>query len=306
MNKPLKFFLLLLSILLFLQGCERKTTSYESEKFILDKFFKYLMLNESGIYTLIGSKPITDIWFLCENQDEQIKRWGKLSEKEKENRVLLFNKDKKTDMDFYRTLPKKLRKRAFVIPDKDYLIDFECFVENWNLIKKVPCSNRYLLVGKEGFSKKEKEGVFRIVFVDVLKTALVIQENYSLFKDFVGFDFDPVSVIMELKEDKSIFWDKLKGEESSFLWGILYGFGKENSLCYLWKHKHKFLNKIESFDSEEFIPTPSLRNFSIPAFASFFENDPVVKKYKNERNAIQKEYQGKDFLNHTLKILCGN
>lgn len=272
----------------------------------MDKFFRYLLLNESGIYTLLGSKPITDVWFLCESKDEKIKRWGKLSEKEKENRVLLFNKDKKADMDFYRTLPKKLRKRSFVIPDKDYLIDFECFVENWSLIKKVPYSNRYLLIGKEGFNKKEKEGVFRIVFVDILKTALVIQENYSLFKDFVGFDFDPVVVVMELKEDKSIFWDKLKKGDCSFLWGILYGFGKENSLCYFWKHKHKFLNEIEDFDSEEFIPTPSLCNFSIPAFAAFFKYDPVVQKYKIERERIQNEYQGKDFLDHTLKILCGN
>ena len=145
--------------------------------------------------------------------------------------------------------------------------------------------------------------IFRIIFINVLEAALAIQENYSLFRDFVGFDFDPVSVVMELKEEKSAFWEKINSKESSFLWGVLYGFGKENSLCYSWKSKHEFLNEVDDFMSDEFIPIPSLKNFSIPIFASFFENDPVVQKYKKERDSIQKEYQGKIFLDHTLKLL---
>lgn len=295
-------------IFFFLQGCDRKTISSEEKNLVLDKFFRYLLFNESGIYTLVGSKPITDIWMFCEGKEEKIKRWESLSEEEKSSRILIINRDKKEDMDFYKTLSKKLRKKAVVVPDRDFLIDFECFVNNWGLIKKTNISNKYMLIGRGGFQKlkTKNEKFFRIVFVNVLQVALTLQEHYSLFKDFVGFDFDPISVVMELREDKSAFWDKLEEGESALLWGILYGFGKENSFCYLWKDKYKCLNEIEAFASQEFVSIPSLNNFSIPAFASFFEYDLVIQKYKKEKEIIQKEYQGKNFLDHTLKILSGN
>lgn len=302
MQPQLKFFLLLLSILFSLQSCGGKPDSLNKKDCVLEKFFKYLMLCESGIYTLAGTKPITGFWVFSHSEGEKRSHWDNLSNEEKSRRILIINRDKKEDVDFLKTLPKKLRKKAILVQDKDYLIDLEIFVTHWELIKKTPVSNRYLLIGREEYQDLygKKEKVFRVLFVNILETALAIQENYSLFRDFVGFDFDPVSVVMELKNDNSEFWGKIKGKESSTLWGIMYGFGKKNSFCYSWESKYNFLNGLTS---DEFFLIPSLKNFSIPIFASFSKTDPVVEKYKKEREMIQKEYQGKNFLKHTLELM---
>ncbi|MDX8430214.1 MAG: hypothetical protein SNF33_00155 (plasmid) [Candidatus Algichlamydia australiensis] len=47
----------------------------------------------------------------------------------------------------------------------------------------------------------------------------------------------------------------------------------------------------------------TISNFPIPAFASYFENDPVVRKYEKERKQIQRLYRGKDFVDMTLEFL---
>jgi len=119
--KLLKFFCVLLLILFSLQSCSIKPSHPEGEKRVLDKFFRYLLLNESGIYTLIGSKPATDVWIYCESKEEKRKRWESLSEEEKQERILIINEDNPEDIAFYKNLPKKLRKNAFVVPDKDYV-----------------------------------------------------------------------------------------------------------------------------------------------------------------------------------------
>ena len=310
-KKLLKVFCVLLSILFSLQACSKRTSSSEQERLILDKFFRYLLLNESGIYTLVSSKPITEGQFFYEEDNEKKKlHWDKLSEEEKRERILLINRDKPEDMSFYKNLPKEIKKKAIILRDRDYILDQSQVIKNWDVIEKIPLSANYILK-REKLELSTEEGpipFYNIFFVNVLETALLLQKNYELFRNVVGFDFDAMSVVLELKEEKSEFWDKLEESKNSLLWGLLYGFGDKNSFVFQWKHNEKYglSNVLQTFSYEEFIPNPTIKNFPIPTFVSFFKDDPVVDHYKKERDKIQKLYEGKNFLDFSLKILCGS
>lgn len=141
---------------------------------------------------------------------------------------------------------------------------------------------------------------------------------------FVYLRIDPLEVVLELENKSSNFWDKIREKEAwrySYLWGLLYGFGKENAFSHFWRSRHlratncnekeKFLaasikkwssckNRTAVTDKNAF----TLSNFTIPLFNSFAENDPVVAKYETEREDIKQLYKGKDFVTCTLELLA--
>ena len=49
-----------------------------------------------------------------------------------------------------------------------------------------------------------------------------------------------------------------------------------------------------------------IKNFSLPHFASFTKNNPVLSRYKKERKEIQRLYKSKDFVDFTLELLTKN
>lgn len=293
----------------------------------LEKFFRYFMLRERAIYTLAGSKPFTEMSLFYSDVTEE-----QLREEERENRLyFLLNRNNKKDMEFYSKLSSlEKEEKAYLIEEKDFIYNIEDLWDKWEKIRhRFPLKKKFLLIKKERHPDLWKEiwpkcrAVYDIVFVDVLRTALVIQENYELFRQAVGYDFDPMAVVFELEDENSNFWSKLDGKEGwkySYLWGVLYGFGKENSFSYFWKgrqmkglcsnEKEKlFATNLKSRRSCQDAPSFSDRSafsissFSIPAFASFSENDPVVAKYEDERKKIKQLYKGKDFVAVTLELL---
>lgn len=149
---------------------------------------------------------------------------------------------------------------------------------------------------------------FFVLFVDILKTALIIQENYGLFQKAVGYDFHPLEVALEIDKSDSKFWKSIEGHSNLF--GLLFGYGKTNSTIFHWKHFdhpkacEEFCQKIPSSSSREQIKVKfSIDHFDIPSFISFGEYDDVVEKYKEERSRIKQMYQGHDFLDLILKKL---
>lgn len=55
----------------------------------------------------------------------------------------------------------------------------------------------------------------------------------------MGFDFDPLETVLELENENSKFWNAIKGCQHSYLWGLLYGFGEDNSWGYFWKGRNR-------------------------------------------------------------------
>lgn len=293
----------------------------------LEKFFRYFMLHETAIYTLAGSKPLTVMPLFYEDMPEDQLR----EEERKKHTYFLLNRNNKKDMEFYEKLSSlEKEEKAYLIAEKDFIYHIEDLWDKWEKLQdRFSIKKKFLLVKKEWPMDSWKnlfprcKAIYDVFFVDVFKTALVIQENYELFRHVVGYDFDPLEVVFELENNHSKFWDKLRGEEGwryATLWGLLYGFGRENAFFYTWKGRHaKEPNRIEqeklwaaSLQSKSSCKKRPVRteknaftisNFTIPIFKSFMENDPVVAKYEAERKNIRQLYKGKDFVACTLELL---
>ena len=273
------------SIVLFLVSCnkfQKKPSSQlfkitPKERVWMNKFFNDLMIDEHGIYTLWGSKPLTLIIIDHYTEKERQEYYESLSASEKENGIIIEKYD----------LPENWKKWEEICPRFPF--------------------KKYLLFKSDLYDDPHASFIF---FVDIFKTALVIQENYETFKKAVGFDFNPLEVVLEMQQNNSKFWEKLKG--SAVHWGLLYGFGPKNSWTFHWKnfeHPSSCENFLQSFEGRFSNPPIkgkvkfALSNLEIPSFISFDENDEIIDQYKKQRLYIQNIYKGKDFLDATLEKL---
>lgn len=235
------------------------------------------MFVESGIYTLWDSKPLTLI--VIENySDEEYQA-------------------------FYDAMTEEEKNKGFYLDDYDLPNTWE----KWEQISDRFPMKKYKLFKTDLYQDDHCIFVF---FVDILKTAITIQENYEAFRKVVDFDFNPLQVTLEIDHKNSIFWKKTI--DHSYLWGLLFGYGKMNSYVFHWKHfDHPqtcdaFCNLLSpSFSNEEphGVVKYDINNFQIPSFMSFEDNDEVVELYNLEKIKIQNQYKRKDFLDLTLQKL---
>jgi len=103
-----------------------------------------------------------------------------------------------------------------------------------------------------------------------------------------------------------------------FLWKVFTS-SKGYALCFSnttfdyisWKYRtnpkeaRKFANNLKGRPSEKHSKFKiwTIEEFPIPGFVSFSEEDPVVKKYHQQRKRITKIYKGKDFVKVSLDKL---
>jgi len=325
------FSLLLLPILLVSCSFKEEKSNYAFEsieqKEALEKFFRNLLFWESGVYTLLGSKPIT-IFDILETEALSTSFLPETSQYL--SYTIYINKDKKEDLKFYESLKKKEKDNVVLLPDQDYIFDSLALWKSWEVFSsKITISKKYFLF-KRAFSSAECKGQglsnndgYHIVFVNVLKTACLLEEYYDLFKKAFGRDFNPLEEVLDIENPESSLWKCLYCENPEDHYqeiGLLLGYGWKNSLIFKWKYQKQletasertlkcFLDEIESYPSEnlkKIIQKPypfSTRNFPIPVFLTFSFSDLTRKQYEEERKQIMDFYNGKDFVEATLDIL---
>lgn len=267
-------------MLLIFSACSSPHTSSsvigtKEERTWMEKFFKDVMLDNTAIYTLWGTKPMTDIHIHYHSKEEVQAFFDGLSEEEKKTVIVIENYD----------LP-----------------------ENW--VKWEQIRSRYPMKNYLFFKKADPEDpkFARITLVNIKEMTFLLLRNYDIFKQETGVNFDPFQVVFEIEND-SEFWSAALN--NSALIGMLYGFGLENSYSFKWKYgKHPeicntFCDSLKfKFSDENIMGNTSLSHFSLPIFASFSSGkDLVIEKYESEREAIKKYYKGRDFLNLTLQKL---
>lgn len=281
-------FLFLAMVFLFCacNAPQKQSSQFEistEEREWMEKFFSDLLFAEGGIYTLWGEKPVTEI-VLYHYTDEEM---NALSQ----------------------DLPEEDKKNCYVTD----CYDLPCNWEKWEKIQSRFPIKKYLLFR----SHLDEDGKASFVyFVDILKTAIVLQDNYELFKKVIGFDFHPFEMVLDMQKKDSIFWDKIRNsKDSPMLWGLLFGYGKLNSCAFYWKHfdcPQSCKAFMESYPFQFSNPLPrgqvrlSATNFIIPPFASFSDDDAVITQYQKERERIKKTYQGKDLVQITLQRLTSS
>ncbi len=239
------------------------------EKAWVEPFFRGVMLQHNAIYTLCGSKPMT---MIAIDLEEEMQNSGK----NKKNRI--------------------------VTEDYHLLQNWE----NWEKMGSRFQLNRYLFFKKIDSTDPKRATIY---FADMTKIALVLQENYNLFKRETGLDFDPLSESLTM-EQGSEFWNKTFDHPA--LLGILLGYGIKNSFCFQWKycnlpestHEKLARSLLFQFSDQPQGGKATFDKLSIPIFASFSEaEDEMIEKYKKEREAIRAIYEDRNFLTLTLQKL---
>ena len=277
-------FLFSSTILLIFSSCQQKDSSKtapadisQEERLWLTQFFSDLMFFENGIYTLWGaSKPMTIVQVDHYSEEEMKSHYDSLTDDQKKNGCIF----------------------------EDY--SFPETWEKWEKIQDRFPMNRFMLFKMD---QLRDENTFFVLLVDVLKVANVIRENYDAFHKAIGFDFHPVEITLEMNQKDSVLMQALTGN-NSHLFGLLFGYGKENSYFFQWKNFdhpkscEKFCEKIRINPSHNLFKGRiklSIDNFYVPTFMSFNEIDPVIETYKQERQQIKEIYKGHDFLDTTLR-----
>jgi len=261
---------------------EKPLNLSKEERDWMDGFFKGIMIQEDAIYTLCGSKPLTEIVINYYTPEEKKAFVTQMTEEQKKGAI--------------------------------WTVDYE-LAENWEKWEKVrdrfPLNRRYLFFKK---SHPHDPKLAFLCFVDVVKLAATLQENYELFSRETNMDFDPMEVVFEL-EKGSEFWNEVfdKSINNSALIGVLFGYGIKNAFCFQWKWwpsdgfqpvADKMIHRFS--DKCRLQGEATIEKMPIPTFASFFEDDEMIEKYTRERDKIKKIYQGQDFLDLTLSKLTGS
>ena len=312
---------------LFLTSCstERSGSCFafdsSDEKDRVEKFLRYLLFWERGVYTLLGSKPITtfDIYDVDYTVDlpVDLSQYADLK--------VYINKDCKEDLRYYKSLEGQEKKKAIVLSDQDYVLNGMPLMSVWDRFSsKIQISPNYLLI-KQKFSDEEVKDLapncktaYHILFVNVLKTVCLLTEHHELFSNKLGENFDPLEEVLKINDPDSSLWKCLFPSDPTKYYqeiGMLLGFGREDAQIFHWKNSQSnsyarfFFQDIYETSTDDLNkvfqnPYPlSVKNFPLPIFMSYFLLDPVKQKYERERKEIMDFYSDKDFLEFTLKLL---
>lgn len=273
--------MILILLIASCQSNKKETSSFNlatEERLWLTQFFEDVMLSENAIYTLWGSsKPMTLIAIDLYTEEEKEAIYNSLTEEEKNEGFIHVG----------------------------YSLDKTWF--QWEKIQDRFPMNRFMFFK---IDQLQEDHAMFVAFIDILKTAAIIQDNYEAFHKAIGFDFHPLELTLNMKQKDSVFWKKI--DENAHLWGLLFGFGKMNSYLFQWqyfdhpKSCDEYCKNIVSYFSDDPIKGHfkyTIDQLEIPSFKTFNEIDPVVENFRYERNRIQEIYKNKDFLDLTLKKL---
>jgi len=263
------------------------------EKELLRHFFDELMLRASGAYVLWGTKPIADYTACFFTQDEIRK-----ANEEFEN-ITLEEKE-------------ELSKRQVSFP-----IITKKHWQVWEKIKNQLPMHNFIITTKVWREPHAPD----IVIINLTNLIVVLDDNYELFRQKIGYDFNSAEVAFEFTDGKgnfTEFWEKVYQDE--VLKGLIFGYGKQNALFYKhwWedfycngeiKNHPKKLDfwknvKFHCAHSKQAVYKENLsyNEIELPFF-SYLPHDRVIERYEQQRKEIIKMYKGKDSLKVTLQKL---
>lgn len=281
----------------FLKPLREKPLYSITEKKKLDEALKFILIRSYGMYTLLGSKPITTFNILRDvpynRSDEQLQQDYDVLVKKYEG-----FKDKVSIEEYKNSTSNE---SPF---DEEAIWNF--WKENW----KKYTGKKYLFFEKKDILEIDgkKQEVGEGFFVNVFEAACIIKKHYQEFRDELGEDFDPLQAIYNLPNPSSILWR----HNSEYLYGLLLGFGEKNSYLFKLRNKGKIpFKSVFLFDAQEESNHLSKSNVSIddlplPAFVTFSFTDEQLFIYKKEREKILDFYHNKDFLETTMEYLKGD
>lgn len=280
--------------LLMLLGCTKQppqqnlklSLTYEEHN-LLKEFCLSILVQESGIYTLFGTKPliIGTLYNLphTEMSEESMKTHV--------NQLISLGPEVLHDslnglIIQGDTHGQVWRKIASQLPMKNYRIFF------------VPEE----LVYYPGFVSQGDE---LLAIVNKQQLVYLLQQHYPLFVKAAGIEFSPEDVVEDIDNVDGFFWQRLFCTEDHRIKGLFYGFGLTNASCFDLVH-----NKEENACLRDLLFHPSskpkclhplsIQDLELPGFCCA---DHMMRLYDQERAEILREFEGEDFLQCVLRRL---
>lgn len=256
----------------------------DEERISLMEFFRDLLFDDAGAYTLFGTKPVS-ISFIEEHLTEQERAEWKA---------------------YYESLSEEEKSKTVIIKRR---YDFSANFQKWKEIKhRFPI--RQYLFGM--FRLDEKTEL--LFFVNIEMTIRTLLRYYEDFRRVLGFEFDPFQVVFEVENRDSAFWNKI-AKHGHALIGIILGYGRDNAWFFEWEVKYKkaqnqmgdFIRSLPSTVYEmQNIDYPDPQHFILPIFGSYglYPNDKqLFEQYKKEQKQIKALYRGRDEVDVALEWL---
>lgn len=313
-----KNFLILFSCSFFviffsLTGCnQNKHSSLSScltdeEKKDLEYILRLLIFENHGAFVLFGSKPFCAVCAMDTNDTEvdELKHQQLLASMSLDERAEFESALKKLEA-------QEVQEKVIFArnPYKGWLA-LEKVINDLNIKKYI------LIIDHEGMYGVHCDRT--LILANIQKIALVLAENYPIFREASGMDFHPLEAALELQNPHSVFWNNVFKMDNHLAKGLLFGFGRKNAFFGDWKLKQwskdpslhlseqavSYLKSIPSRISTTCVKIgeggPS--NFTIPIFGAV-EDDEMIELYEKEKKAIEKIYHNKDFVEVTLQRLA--
>ncbi|MCK4935006.1 MAG: hypothetical protein KAR79_05415 [Simkaniaceae bacterium] len=180
----------------------------------------------------------------------------------------------------------------------------------WERVSSKLQMHDYIITKRPGIQNEDSR-VDTILILNRKEVLYTLEKYYSDFREVFGEDFNPSSIINEVKDPNSFFWNTVLKHHAML--GILLGYGYMNSWIFHWKDRYaettnnrgKFFKALpfQTVDDEK-IQYPTVNNFPLPVFR--FVDPKPIEKYRKERDLIQKKYSQGDFLTITIDQLCAH
>lgn len=270
--------ILIITSLFFLSNLYPAKSSIDVEdREIVELFLKHILIEDTGIYTLVGSKPITSF--------KSVPIFGV---EEKKQLYLMQSENLRKYLSFEKYQPSK-----------------EDALKLWGKWKEV--QGKY--IGPQ-FMIKEDPSFGGGFFINVLTTTYIVNKHYEEFKKVLGSDFEPEFLVSQIGDGKDPAWKKIK--RSHYLLGLLFGFGEKNANYFEWEQQKKILypqrKSTSFFPAGSGIPARELtiQDLDIPSYISYQIIDEQADIYRSERNRCIELFEGKDFCDLAVAILSGH
>ena len=263
----------------------QKNSEYESS--LADDFVTYSMVRYSGIYTLFGVKPITEIdtQYQPPTEEERKYIYEGLSDAEKKE-----------------------------IPYKDFILKSpwgNSTKKQWksfkSRMKDLDLKDYFFVETCYDYEDKEFNS---LLFIHRPSLIRLLDRYHTHFEKELGEKFNTIEKISELKNGGSSFWDKIFKEKNHYLMGLVLGFGEKNSRCFdeesngkkellNQRIEHTSLIELRKILKEDI----SIEDLCIPQFISYQEEDEVVEDYRLSRKNIIQKLKNKNLTQEVFAIL---
>ncbi|NGX60200.1 MAG: hypothetical protein KR126chlam3_01369 [Chlamydiae bacterium] len=254
----------------------------KEDREVVDDFLRHIAISELGVYTILGSKPIS--WFhipQVQPEDELRKR--------------------------YEAMPNDFRKK----------ISFEKYNTNKQIEKLGEICKKWMKIQHkyvgEHFAIQFDEEMRSGILVNIPLATYALRKYYQDFSSVFGSDFDQAVFAKEIGNYSSEFWKTIK--KNHYLMGLLFGFGEKNSKFFQWEQEKSisFPFRVASYNSpwlkkrrfSKFAVEEKIENLSIPQFIVYQPVDEAVEKYLLEKERIIQIYKNRDFAETTVAFLKG-